>query len=147
MPMSKQSINIRVNESKAIGALAEKGVAAAFSDAVRVETSDCVFLYLSGATPIDDEGNLVGSTMKEQTRQVLERLKAVMEHQGGTMADIVRVRVFCTDISSEALRQVHEARNEYFEAGSRPASTLLEISGTIREGGMIEIDADAVIAK
>lgn len=147
MAFSRKSINIRDDESKSIGALAEKGVAAAFSDAVRVETSDCVFLYISGATPVDDDGNLVGATMKEQTRQVLERIRRVVEHQGGTMADIVRVRVFCTDISPDALRQVHEARNEYFAAATRPASTLLQISGTIREGGLIEIDADAVIAK
>ncbi len=83
--------------------------------------------------------------MLGQTRQVLRRLKRVLDDQGATFADIVRVRVFVTDISPESLQQVHAARNEVFPADSRPASTLVQISGIIRDGGMVEIDADAVI--
>lgn len=134
-------------DTKNIGALAEKGVAAAFCDAVRVETSDAVFLSISGQTPIDDEGRTVGTTMAAQTRQVLERIKRILEQAGGTMRDIVRVRVYVTDIGPEALSEVHRVRNEYFAADARPASTLVQISGIIRAGAMIEIDADAVIAK
>lgn len=147
MAFTRTFVNVAENPSKNIGALAEKGVRAAFSDAVRIETADCVFLYISGATPIDDAGKLVGRTMKEQTRQVLERIKRVIEHQGGTMTDIVRVRVYVTELNETNLREIHEARNEYFPADQRPASTLLGIDSIIRQGGMIEIDADAVIAR
>ncbi len=145
--MQRRFVNISENESKRIGALEQSGTPAAFSDAVRVETNDAVFLYMSGATPIDDEANLVGDNMYDQTIQVLERLKRVIEFEGGKMTDIVRVRVFVTDISDDALRQIHQARNLYFPAGQRPASTLVQISGIIRDGGMIEIDADAVLEK
>ena len=147
MAIRRRDVNVAASASKQIGALSTAGVAAAFSDAVRIETDDCVFLYVSGQTPIDDDGRTVGTTMAEQTRQVLERIRRIVEHEGGRMADIVRVRVFVTDIGAEALRQVHQVRNEYFPAGSKPASTLVRISGIIRPGAMIEIDADAVITK
>ena len=147
MAIRRTDVNVAKAASKQIGALSAKGVAAAFSDAVRIEAGDLTLLYVSGQTPIDDEGRTVGTTMAEQTRQVLERIRRIVEHEGGRMTDIVRVRVFVTDIGAEALRQVHQVRNEYFPAGVRPASTLVQISGIIRAGAMIEIDADAVIAK
>lgn len=143
--MKRTSVSLAENATRHIAGLRESGTAAAFCDAVRVETGDAVFLYISGATPIDDDGNLVGDSMLEQTRQVLRRLKRVLDDQGATFSDVVRVRVYLTDISPNALQQVHAARNEVFPADSRPASTLVQISGIIREGGMVEIDADAVM--
>lgn len=143
--MKRTSVNLARDDTRGIVGLSGSGTPAAFCDVVRVETPAATFLYLSGQTPTDDDGNLVGDTMLEQTRQVLRRIARILEHEGATMADIVRVRVFVTDISPEALRQVHAARNEVFAAETRPASTLVQISGIIRAGGMIEIDADAVL--
>jgi enamine deaminase RidA (YjgF/YER057c/UK114 family) len=147
MAIKRSRVNIAQAESKKIGALEQGSVPAAFCDAVRVETPDCVFLYISGQTPIDDDGNVVAGGMGPQTRRVLERLKRIIEHEGGTMADIVRVQVYVTELSEQHLRDIHAARNEFFAADARPASTLVEISAIIRAGGLIEIDADAVIAK
>lgn len=144
--MRKQSVTLATNDTRAIAGLRESGTPAAFCDAVRVELADAVLIYISGATPIDDDGRLVGDTMLEQTRQVLRRIKRVLDNQGAGFGDIVRVRVFVTDISPEALQQIHQARNEVFPADSRPASTLVQISGIIRDGGMIEIDADVVMS-
>lgn len=143
--MRRQSIVLAGDQTRQIVGLQESGTPAAFCDAVRVELGDAILLYISGATPIDDDGNLVGDTMLEQTRQVLRRIKRVLDDQGASFGDVVRVRVFVTDISPEALQQVHEARNEVFPAHARPASTLVQISGIIRAGGMIEIDADVVM--
>jgi enamine deaminase RidA (YjgF/YER057c/UK114 family) len=147
MAIKRSRVNIAQAESKKIGALEQASVPAAFCDAVRVETPDCVFLYISGQTPIDDDGNVVAGGMGPQTRRVLERLKRIIEHEGGTMADIVRVQVYVTELSEQHLRDIHAVRNEFFAADARPASTLVEISAIIRAGGLIEIDADAVIAK
>lgn len=144
--MRRDFINLASSDSKKIAALEQSNTPAAFSDAVRVETGDAVFLYISGQTPIDDNGKLVGESIGGQTRQVLRRIERILSHEGARMADIVRVRVYVTDISPDALRQVHEARNEFFPAGSRPASTLVRISGIIRDGAMVEIDAEAVMA-
>ena len=143
--MKRTHINIAAGDSKKIGALESTGTAAAFCDAVRVEAGDIVYLHISGQTPIDDNGKLVGETMLEQTRQVLKRIDRILGHEGAAMTDIVRVRVYVTDISADALQQVHAARNEVFPADTRPASTLIQISGIIRPGAMIEIDADAVL--
>jgi enamine deaminase RidA (YjgF/YER057c/UK114 family) len=144
--MKKQSITLGRDETRAIKGLNETGTPAAFCDAVRVELADAVLIYISGATPVDDEGTLVGDTMLEQTRQVLRRIKRVLDDQGATFSDIVRVRVFATDISPKSLQEIHQARNEVFPADSRPASTLVQISGIIRDGGMVEIEADVVMA-
>jgi enamine deaminase RidA (YjgF/YER057c/UK114 family) len=147
MGILRSRVNLAAAESKKIGALESGGVAAAFCDAVRVETPDCTFLYISGQTPIDDDGNVVAGGMGPQTRRVLERIRRIIEHEGGTMADIVRVQVYVTELSAQHLRDIHAVRNEFFPADARPASTLVEISSIIRAGGLIEIDADAVIAK
>ena len=147
MAIKRSRVNIAQAESKKIGALEQASVPAAFCDAVRVETPDSVFLYISGQTPIDDDGNVVAGGMGPQTRRVLERLKCIIEHEGGTMADIVRVQVYVTELSAQHLRDIHAVLNEFFPADARPASTLVEISSIIRAGGLIEIDADAVIAK
>ena len=145
--MRRTNVNVTGSETKKIGALESSGTAAAFCDAVRIEAGDITWLHISGQTPIDDHGKLVGATMYGQTRQVLKRIDRILGHQGATMSDIVRVRVYVTDISPEALQQVHAARNEVFPSDSRPASTLVQISGIIRPGAMIEIDADAVLAR
>jgi 2-iminobutanoate/2-iminopropanoate deaminase len=145
--MQRQSITLLDNDSRSIAGLQESGTPAAFCDAVRVDLTEAVLIYISGATPIDDDGKLVGDTMLEQTRQVLRRIQRVLDSQGASFSDIVRVRVFLTDISPESLKQVHQARNEVFPADARPASTLVQISGIIRDGGMVEIDADVVMAK
>jgi enamine deaminase RidA (YjgF/YER057c/UK114 family) len=94
----------------------------------------------------DAAGQVVGGTMKEQTRQVLESIKAVVEREGGTMNDIVRVRVYVTQLDSQSLRDIHEVRAGYFRPGHYPASTLVGVTKLVREGALIEIDADAVIA-
>ena len=137
MAFKRTNVSLARPESRNIGALEEQGGAAAFCDAVRVETPDCVFLYISGQTPIDDDGNVVAGGMGPQTRRVLERLKRIIEHEGGTMADIVRVQVYVTELSEQHLRDIHAVLTEFFAADARPTSTLGEISASIRAGGLI----------
>lgn len=114
----------------------------AYSECVVVEHHDHDRVHVSGVTsnePHDD--------MADQTRDVLEQIKAIVAGADGTMDDIVRVRVY---VESPALTQtnfeaIHEARREFFDPGSYPASTLVEVESLIREGRLIEIDADAVV--
>ena len=74
---------------------------AVFSDAVRVELPGYALLFISGKLATDAEGRVVGRTMKEQTRQVLENLKAILEREGGTFDDVVRVRVYVTQLDQQ----------------------------------------------
>jgi enamine deaminase RidA (YjgF/YER057c/UK114 family) len=116
-----------------------------FSDAVRVDIPGCALLYISGKVGTDDTGKVVGRTIREQTERVLTSIKAIVEREGGTMDDIVRVRVYVTELDQPSLRDVHEVRSRFFTAGKYPASTLVRVAQLIPDGGLIEIDADAVI--
>ena len=145
--MNIERINLPADRSRGMASLSKDGTPAVFSDAVRVELSECTLLYISGKTPVDENHRLVGTTMAEQTEQVLKNIKTVIEHEGGTMDDIVRVRVFVTKLDPKSLHDIHEVRARYFSPGKYPASTLVGTTGLVREGGMIEIEADAVLPK
>ena len=145
--MNIEHINLTEDRSRGMPALGKHGVPAVFSDAVRVDLAECSLLYISGKTPIDENHRLVGATMAEQTEQVLKNIKQVLEHEGASMDDVVRLRVFATQLDPESLRQIHEVRARYFTAGKYPASTLVGTTGLVRDGGLIEIEADAVLRK
>jgi 2-iminobutanoate/2-iminopropanoate deaminase len=120
------------------------------SGAVVVETGDVKFVYLSGRTATDgDTDVLVGpGDIEAQTEQVLKNLLSALEQAGGTIDDIVRMRVYVTPpYSHELFAKIHEVRARYFNRDHYPASTLVVVHQLARAGAMIEIDADAVIAK
>ena len=145
--MERTYVDLASERSRGIDALKGTSVPAVFSDAVRVELAECSLLYISGVTGADQEGNLVDRTIKGQTRQVLENIKRVLDHEGGTFDDVVRVRVYVTQIDQQSIRDIHEVRSTYFTPGKYPASTLVRVDQLIRDGALIEIDADAVIPR
>lgn len=144
--MERTHIDLAREKSRGIPGLQGTSVPAVFCDAVRVQLKECALLYISGKIGTGPDGKVVGRTMREQTQQVLESIKAVVEREGGTMDDIVRVRVYATQVDSLSLRDIHDVRSKYWTAGKYPASTLVRVSELIRDGALIEIDADAVIA-
>jgi len=143
--MKKTVINLAKDTARGIEALKGSGVPAVFSDAVRIDLPGCALLYISGKVGTDENGKVVGRTMREQTERILTNIKAVLEREGGTMDDIVRVRVYVTQLDQQSLKDVHEVRARYFTAGMYPASTLVRVTQLSPDGGLIEIDADAVI--
>lgn len=142
--MKRTFINLAKEKSRGIAALAGTNVPAVFCDAVRVDLAECAMIYISGKIGVDESGR-IPRTMAEQTRQVLDNIKAVLTREGGTMDDIVRVRVYATQVDALSLRDIHAVRSEYWTEGKYPASTLVRVSQLIRDGALIEIDADAVI--
>jgi len=72
MPVKRASINLAKDRSRGIDALKGTNVPAVFSDAVRIQLPDCALLFISGMVGTDENGTVVGRTMREQTRQVLE---------------------------------------------------------------------------
>src|SRR5215472_10378844 len=127
-----------------------------FSAGVIIDSGDLRFAYLSGRLATDDaaptvEGRrrIVGiGDMKEQTRQVLRNLQMTLGQVGGVLDDIVRVRVYVVaPMTREAFGQIHQARAEFFHKDHYPASTLIVVAGLVIAGGLIEIDADAVIQR
>ncbi|HYB40692.1 MAG TPA: RidA family protein [Candidatus Methylomirabilis sp.] len=118
------------------------------SDGVRIDLADHSLLYISGKTATDERGQIVGpGDIKEQTRQVIRNIAKILEANGATIDDIVRVRVYVTEFDTEKFCRIHEARAEFFHKAHYPASTFVVVKGLAREGALIEIDSDAVIPR
>ena len=81
-------------------------------------------------------------TMAEQTRRALEIIQGAIEGLGGTMDQVIRTRMFVTDISR--WQEIASIHGTVF-AASRPASALLEVARLIDPEALIEIEADAVV--
>ncbi len=100
------------------------------------------FLFLSGQIPIDPKtGESVKGDIRQQTRQVLENIKGVLESQKLGMEDVIKVTIFLKDIGN--FNQVNEVYAAYFPS-SPPARSTVEVAKLPRDAG-IEIEAIALI--
>jgi 2-iminobutanoate/2-iminopropanoate deaminase len=100
-------------------------------------------LFISGVLGRDAGGTLVGvGDISAQTRQVCENLKTAVETAGGTLADLVRVDVYVTNM--EHFDKIHEVRRQYFPKDP-PASTMVEIKRFTHKDALIEINAIAAL--
>src|ERR1019366_10753356 len=99
------------------------------------------WLAISGTTATDARGMVVGGgQMYVQARQALLNIKHHVESAGFSLADVVRTRVFVTDISRFA--EVARAHKEVF-GENPPASTLVEVKRLVHPDMLIEVEADA----
>ena len=102
-------------------------------------------LFVSGCVPVDGAGTLVGGDdVTEQAHQVFRNIGACLAAAGATFADVVKVSVFLTRLEDRA--DVDIARREVFGA-TRPASTLVEVSGLLVPGARIEVEAVALLPR
>ena len=108
-----------------------------YSRAVRVGNQ----VFVSGTTGSDASGKVSGDTYA-QTKQALENISAALVQAGGTINDVVRTRIFMTDISTWEL--AGKAHGEIF-GNIRPATTMVEVRKLISPEMVVEIEADAVI--
>ena len=99
-------------------------------------------IHVSGTTPVDDAGEVIGETPYEQTVAALEIVEEALDEAGTSLEDIVRTRMYVTDIDDyEAVGRAH---GEFF-GEVRPASTMVEVSRLVREAFHVEIEATAVV--
>jgi enamine deaminase RidA (YjgF/YER057c/UK114 family) len=143
--VNKTHIDLAKDRGRGIDALKGSTVPAVFCDAVKVQLQECVMLFVSGKLGVKADGTLP-RTMREQTQQILESIRELLEREGATMDDIVRVRVYVTQIDAASLRDIHDVRSKFWTPGKYPASTLVRVDQLVRDGALIEIDADAVVA-
>jgi 2-iminobutanoate/2-iminopropanoate deaminase len=97
-------------------------------------------LQVAGQVAFDSQGELVGTTVAEQTRQVLANVKSVLEAAGATLEDVVMYRVYLTDVAHFA--ELNEAYAEFL-GGDFPARTTVYVG--LPPGLLVEIDALAVL--
>ena len=93
--------------------------------------------YLAGMTARGDGDEYV------QAKAILTKIRHLVEAAGGSMADIVKVTIFVSDISQR--EKVWQARREFF-TGNFPASTLVQVAALADPSIKVEIEAVAHIA-
>jgi enamine deaminase RidA (YjgF/YER057c/UK114 family) len=99
------------------------------------------FIFVTGTLGLEPDGRF-GPTLGDQTRRALEIIIAAIEALGGHASDVVRTRIYVTDISR--WREAAAVHSEYFDT-IRPATTMVQIARLIDDKAMVEIEADAVI--
>lgn len=110
-----------------------------FSRAVRIGN----IIAVTGSAPTAEDGSVhCPGDVYEQSKRSLEIIQDVLEQAGGKLEDVIRTRIFLTDISK--WKEAAKAHGEIFSQ-ILPATTFVEVSGLINPEWMIEIEADAVI--
>ena len=100
------------------------------------------FVAVAGTTAALPDGSAVGGDdIGEQTREALRRISTALEQAGARLADVVRTRIYVTDISR--WREVGAAHAEFF-ADIRPAAAMVEVRALITPALLVEIEADAI---
>ena len=99
------------------------------------------YVAVSGTTATDEHGLVVGAgQMYVQARQALANIRAALERAGVSMHEVVRTRMFVTDIGRYA--EAARAHREVF-ADFPPATSMVEVRRLIHPDMLIEIEADA----
>ena len=100
------------------------------------------FLFTAGQIPLDPKTMELVEGFEEQTVQVFENLKAVIEAAGGSFQDVVKLNIFLTDLSHFA--KVNEIMGRYFQQ-PYPARAAIGVAALPR-GAMVEMDGILVLS-
>jgi enamine deaminase RidA (YjgF/YER057c/UK114 family) len=98
-------------------------------------------LEISGTVATDENGVVGKGDFYAQTRFILEKVETVLSQAGFSMGDVVRTRMFVTDISS--WEEIGKAHGEFFR-DIKPATSMIEISALIDPDYLVEIEVTAI---
>jgi enamine deaminase RidA (YjgF/YER057c/UK114 family) len=121
-----------VNQRQNISSISPYENTVGYSRAVRTGP----FIAVSGTVGAGDD-------IAAQARDALKRIEAALHEAGATLSDVVRTRMYVTDISR--WRELGAVHAEFF-GDIRPATSMVEVSALIAPGLLVEIEADAYVA-
>ena len=98
-------------------------------------------LEVSGTVAVDDNGVVGKGDFYAQTKFILQKIHGVLQQAGFSMEDVVRTRIYVTDIRQwEAVGKAH---GEFFRT-IKPATSMIQVSGFIEPDYLVEIEATAM---
>lgn len=111
-----------------------------YSRAVKIGNT----IEVTGTVAVDENSQLVGlNDAYAQTKFIIEKIAAVLQRAGASLEDVVRTRMFVTDISR--WEEYGKAHGEFFST-IKPCTSMIEVKGLIAPEYLIEIEATAVIS-
>jgi enamine deaminase RidA (YjgF/YER057c/UK114 family) len=114
----------------------------AYSQGIKVTGAHAI-LFIAGQVAYDDKGQPANrGDFGAQARDVLRMVKAQVEAGGGTMASIVKINTYLTDIRNR--KELIPVREEFF-GKKGPAATLVAVTALAHPDWLIEVEAIAVI--
>lgn len=127
------------NERVKISSGAEWEDIVGYSRAIRIGKQ----IEVSGTIALDSEGNSVAvGDPYRQTIQIISIARKVLEEAGSSLEDVVRTRMYVTDISM--WKEIGRAHGELFRK-IKPAATMVEVSRLIRPESLVEIEFTAIV--
>lgn len=112
-----------------------------YSRAVKVGN----IVEVTGTVAVDENNNLVGgNSAYEQTKYILQKIERVLQQAGASLKDVVRTRIFVTDISR--WEEYGKAHGEFF-GNIKPCTSMIEVKGLISAEYLVEIEATAIITE
>jgi enamine deaminase RidA (YjgF/YER057c/UK114 family) len=114
-----------------------------YSHAVRVETAEAVWIHVSGQIANAPDGTLVApGDLPVQTERVFENLRLILEANGATFADVVKIQTYVTTLDGFA--ESRKVRARYLPE-EPPASTAVRVVALVVPDAVIEVDLVAVV--
>jgi enamine deaminase RidA (YjgF/YER057c/UK114 family) len=112
-----------------------------YSRAVRVGN----IVEVTGTVATDENSQVVGrNNAYVQTRHVLQKIEKILKQAGASMNDVVRTRMFVTDIT--LWEEYGRAHGEFFSK-IKPCTSMIEVSGLIEPDYLIEIEVTAILSE
>ena len=100
-------------------------------------------IEVTGTVAVNENNELVGgNSAYKQTRFILQKIEKVLAQAGASLKDVVRTRMFVTDIS--LWEEYGKAHGEFFEH-IKPCTSMIEVKGLIAPEYLIEIEATAIL--
>jgi enamine deaminase RidA (YjgF/YER057c/UK114 family) len=111
-----------------------------YSRAVRIGN----IIEVAGTTAVDGDQLVGGNSMYLQTKFILQKIEKALVAAGASLNDVVRTRVYVTDISQ--WEEVGRAHGEIFK-DIKPASAMVQVSALINQQMLVEIEATAIVSE